>query len=274
MSIKGLKCRECKREYEISPIHVCEFCFGPLEIDYDYDSIDISREEIESGPLSIWRYKKLLPVESNELVDLQTGFSPLLKADNLAKAIGLKRLWIKNDTVNPTYSFKDRVVSVALTKAREFGFDTVACASTGNLANSVAAHAAQAGFKSYIFIPHDLEQGKIINSAIYNPNLIGVKGSYDDVNRLCAEIANEYKWAFVNINIRPFYAEGSKTLGFEVAEQLGCAPEQLLIFGVQPKDLSWGLELSPEVASAVPRVIELVVAELGLKGRRVINSGK
>jgi threonine synthase len=228
--IKGLKCRECAREYEIKPIHVCEYCFGPLEVDYDYSSIDISREEIESGPLSIWRYKKLLPVETDNVVDLQAGFSPLLKADNLAKAIGLKKLWIKNDTVNPTYSFKDRVVSVALTKAREFGFDTVACASTGNLANSVAAHAAHSGFKSFIFIPFDLEQGKIINSAIYDPVLIGVKGSYDDVNRLCAEIANEFNWAFVNINIRPYYAEGSKTLGFETAEQLGWrAPDHVVV---------------------------------------------
>lgn len=228
--IKGLICRECKREYEIKPIHVCEFCFGPLEVNYDYSSIDISRKEIENGPLTIWRYKKLLPVQTDDVVDLQTGFTPLLKADNLARVLGLKKLWIKNDTVNPTYSFKDRVVSVALTKAREFGFDTVACASTGNLANSVAAHAAHCGFKSYIFIPYDLEQGKVINSAIYNPVLIGVKGSYDDVNRLCAEIANEYKWAFVNINIRPYYAEGSKTLGFETAEQLGWrAPDHVVV---------------------------------------------
>lgn len=228
--IQGLKCRECNRKYPAEAIHVCEYCFGPLEVDYDYDAIDITKEEIQAGPNSIWRYKKLLPVDTDDVVDLQAGFSPLLRADNLAKVLGLKKLWIKNDTVNPTYSFKDRVVSVALTRAKEFGFDTVACASTGNLANSVAAHAAHSGFKSFIFIPYDLEQGKIINSAIYNPVLVGVKGSYDDVNRLCAEIANEFKWAFVNINIRPYYAEGSKTLGFETAEQLGWrAPDHVVV---------------------------------------------
>jgi len=219
--IKGLVCKECKREYPAEALHVCEFCFGPLEVNYDYEAIKLTREAIANGPLTIWRYKELLPVETDELVDLQAGFTPLIEAKNLAKLLGLKKLWLKNDTVNPTFSFKDRVVSVALTRAREFGYKTVACASTGNLANSVAAHAAKAGLEAYIFIPYDLEQGKILNSAIYKPNLIGVHGSYDDVNRLCSEIASEFNWAFVNINIRPYYSEGSKTLGFETAEQLG-----------------------------------------------------
>lgn len=221
--IKSLICRECEREYPIEPLHVCEFCFGPLEVNYDYEKIAaaVSRETIEAGPRTIWRYKDLLPVEGKEIVDISAGFTPLLRAENLAKELGLKELYLKNDTVNPTYSFKDRVVSVALTKAREFGYDTVACASTGNLANSVAAHAAKAGLKAYIFIPADLERGKVVSSAIYEPTLVGVDGSYDDVNRLCSEIAAEFGWAFVNINIRPYYAEGSKTLGFETAEQLG-----------------------------------------------------
>lgn len=230
--VKGLVCRECEREYPAEPLHVCEFCFGPLEVVYDYKGLKraLSRKAIEDGPLSIWRYKSLLPVDGENLVDLQGGFSPLIKADNLAKALGISSLYLKNDTVNPTYSFKDRVVSVALTKAREFGFNTVACASTGNLANSVAAHAARANFKAYIFIPADLEKGKIVCSAVYNPTLVGVKGSYDDVNRLCSEIAAEFDWAFVNINLRPYYAEGSKTLGFETAEQLGWkSPDHVII---------------------------------------------
>ena len=230
--VKGLVCRECEREYPAEPLHVCEFCFVPLEVVYDYKGLKraLSRKAIEDGPLSIWRYKSLLPVDGENLVDLQGGFSPLIKADNLAKALGISSLYLKNDTVNPTYSFKDRVVSVALTKAREFGFNTVACASTGNLANSVAAHAARANFKAYIFIPADLEKGKIVCSAVYNPTLVGVKGSYDDVNRLCSEIAAEFDWAFVNINLRPYYAEGSKTLGFETAEQLGWkSPDHVII---------------------------------------------
>ena len=230
--VKGLVCRECEREYPAEPLHVCEFCFGALEVVYDYKGLKraLSRKAIEDGPLSIWRYKSLLPVDGENLVDLQGGFSPLIKADNLAKALGISSLYLKNDTVNPTYSFKDRVVSVALTKAREFGFNTVACASTGNLANSVAAHAARANFKAYIFIPADLEKGKIVCSAVYNPTLVGVKGSYDDVNRLCSEIAAEFDWAFVNINLRPYYAEGSKTLGFETAEQLGWkSPDHVII---------------------------------------------
>ncbi len=233
MNIKGLRCKECEREYDIAPVHVCEFCFGPLEVVYDYDEIrkNIDRKKIEDGPPTIWRYIDLLPVNKDaKRIDLDVGHTPLVKAKNLGKILGLDNLYIKNDTVNPTYSFKDRVVSVALNRAMEFGFKTVSCASTGNLANSVAAHAAKAGLDSYIFIPSDLEAGKIISTAIYGPKLIAVKGNYDQVNRLCAEIAGEYKWAFVNVNIRPFYAEGSKTLAFETAEQLGWkAPDHVVV---------------------------------------------
>lgn len=221
--VKGLVCRECGKEYPVEPIHVCEFCFGPLEVVYDYQEIkkSISREKIENGPKSLWRYIDLLPVEYPS-VGLNAGFTPLKKAENLGRLLGLENLYIKDDSVNhPTLSFKDRVVSVALSKAKEFGFDTVACASTGNLANSVAAHAAQAGFNCFVFIPANLESQKIFGSLVFKPTVVAVEGNYDDVNRLCSEIANELNWAFVNINIRPFYAEGSKTLAFEVVEQLG-----------------------------------------------------
>jgi threonine synthase len=218
-----LKCRECAREYPIAPRHVCEYCFGPVEVSYDYEGIKraVTRERIERGPASLWRYADFLPVDEEYRVDLGAGYTPLLRANNLAKRLGLKNLYIKNDTLNPTWSFKDRVVAVASSKAREFGFSTLACASTGNLANSVAAHAARAGMESYVFIPADLEAGKILGSAIYAPNLIAVDGNYDQVNRLCAELGDKNGWAFVNINVRPFYSEGSRTLGFEVAEQLG-----------------------------------------------------
>ena len=221
--VKALRCRECSREYPIEPLNVCDFCFGPLEVMYDYDAIArvISRERISLGPLSMWRYQDLLPVDGANAVDINAGFTPLVRAENLARCLGLEELYLKNDCVNPSYSFKDRVVSVAATKAQEFGFDTVACASTGNLACSVAAHAARAGMRAYVFIPADLEQGKVVGAAIYNPTLVAVEGSYDEVNRLCSEVADNYPWAFVNINVRPFYAEGSKSLGFEVAEQLG-----------------------------------------------------
>lgn len=222
--VKGLRCRECGEMYPIAPIHVCELCFGPLEVVYDYEKIKktISKEAITSRKKSMWRYKELLPIDDEPTVGIDAGFTPLIKANKLAKALGVRELYIKNDTVNhPTFSFKDRVVSVAISKAREFGFDTVACASTGNLANSVAANAAACGMKSYIFIPYNLEQAKVLNTQIYGANVIGIKGNYDEVNRLSSEIAGKYGWAFVNINIRPYYAEGSKTLGLEVAEQLG-----------------------------------------------------
>ncbi|MFQ5975126.1 MAG: threonine synthase [Candidatus Hydrothermarchaeales archaeon] len=220
--VLGLKCRNCGKEYEEGPLSICEECFGPLDVVYDFEGIkdNTTKKSIASGPKDIWRYKNLLPVNEN-VINMCTGFTPLHKVDNLAECLGLKELYVKNDSVNPTFSFKDRVVSVAVTKAIEFGFDTVGCASTGNLANSVAAHAAKAKLNCYIFIPFDLNIGKVIPTLAYGPNLIGVEGNYDTVNRLCAEVAGYYNWGFVNINLRPFYSEGSKTLGFEVAEQLG-----------------------------------------------------
>src|SRR6266567_1698585 len=222
--MRALKCRECGREYPLMATHVCEFDFGPLEVVYDYERIKqtLTAAAIQSRPNSMWRYRELLPVADDPTVGLQVGFTPLVKADRLAKRLGIRELWIKNDTVNyPSLSFKDRVVSVALSRAKELGFTTVACASTGNLANSVAANAASAGLRAYVFIPSDLEQGKILNSLIYGANVIGIKGHYDEVNRLCAEIAGRFGWAFVNVNMRPYYAEGSKTMGYEIIEQLG-----------------------------------------------------
>ena len=222
--MRALKCRECGREYPLTANHVCEFDFGPLEVVYDYDRIKkaLTREVIQSRPKGMWRYRELLPIANQPTVGLQVGFTPLVKADRLAKKLGIRELWIKNDTVNyPSLSFKDRVVSVALSRAKELGFDTVACASTGNLANSVAANAASAGLRAFVFIPSDLEQGKIMNSLIYGASVIGIKGHYDEVNRLCAEIAGKFGWAFVNVNMRPYYAEGSKSMGYEIMEQLG-----------------------------------------------------
>ena len=222
--MKALKCRECGREYPLAATHVCEFDFGPLEVAYDYDRIkqSLTKKAIESRGKNMWRYRELLPIAGDPTVGREVGFTPLIKADRLAKKLGIRELWIKNDTVNyPTLSFKDRVVSVALSRAKELGFTTVACASTGNLANSVAANAAAAGLKAYVFIPSDLEQGKVVNSLVYGANVVGIKGHYDEVNRLCAEIAGKYGWAFVNVNMRPYYAEGSKSMGFEIIEQLG-----------------------------------------------------
>ncbi len=220
----GLRCKECGHPYEAGARHVCEdVCFGPLEVVYDYEAIRnrVSRASIEAGPTSIWRYREFLPIEGDP-IDVGTGFTPLLKANRLARRLGLRNLYIKNDGVNmPTLSFKDRVVSVALTRARELGFTTVSCASTGNLANSTAAIAAHAGMECCVFIPSDLEMGKVLGTLIYNPTLMAVKGNYDQVNRLCSEVANTYGWGFVNINLRPYYSEGSKTLGYEVIEQLG-----------------------------------------------------
>jgi len=221
---RGLQCRECGRKYPKEPLYVCEYCFGPLEVDYDYEKIrkKLTKEVIKSRPKNLWRYRELLPVEREPTSGLKSGFTPLIRARNLEKALGVKELYLKDDSVNhPTLSFKDRVVAVALSKAKEFGFDTVACASTGNLGNSVAAQAAIANLKRYIFIPADLELGKIVASLIYDPILVAVEGNYDQVNRLCSEIATQYKWAFVNINIRPYYAEGSKTYAYEIVEQLG-----------------------------------------------------
>ncbi len=233
--IKGLKCRECHRSYKAEAIYVCEFCFGSLEVDYDYDRIkeSLTREKIEKGPKSIWRYRELLPIEKQPTVGFHAGFTPLFKADNLARELGMKELYIKDDSVcHPTLSFKDRVVAVALTRAKELGFKTVACASTGNLAGSVSAQAAWAGLNRFIFIPADLEAGKVVGSLTYAPNLVAVEGNYDDVNRLCAEIAARYRWAFVNVNIRPYYAEGSKTYGYEIMEQLGWRTPQHVVVPV------------------------------------------
>ncbi len=233
MFVEGLRCRECSRAYPSEALHVCDFCFGPLEVTYDYEAVaaHISAETVSAGPQTIWRYADLLPADAAAPVDLGAGFTPLVRADRLASELGLGELWLKNDTVNPTGSFKDRVVSVALTKARELGFKVAACASTGNLANSVAAHATRAGMESYVFIPHDLERAKVVTTAVYGGHLVEVQGNYDDVNRLCAELTAEHpSWAFVNVNVRTYYAEGSKTLAFEVAEQLGWqAPDHVVV---------------------------------------------
>ena len=231
--VEGLRCRECGRAYPAEALHVCEYCFGPLEVSYDYDAVAAatSRESIAAGPTTIWRYANLLPAHNDGAVDLGAGFTPLVRADRLAAELGLGEVWLKNDTVNPTGSFKDRVVAVALARARELGFKVAACASTGNLANSVAAHAARAGMRHFVFIPADLEAAKVVTSAVYGDSLVAVNGSYDDVNRLCAELASEHPtWAFVNVNLRTYYAEGSKTLAFETAEQLGWeAPDHVVV---------------------------------------------
>ena len=231
--IKGLQCRECGRPYPAKPLHVCEFCFGPLEVHYDYATLQkiVTRKRIETGPPTMWRYRDLLPIEQENPVGKHCGMTPLTRAKNLAEALGAREVYIKNDAVcHPSLSFKDRVVAVAVTKAMEFGFEVVSCASTGNLANSVAAHAAEAGLKSFIFVPADLEQGKIVTTAVYGATIVAIKGNYDEVNRLCAEVADAYPWAFVNTNVRPFYSEGSKTLSFEVVEQLGWTyPDHIVV---------------------------------------------
>ena len=231
-TVINMKCRECGKGYPIEPINVCEFCFGPLEIVYDYEFIKrtVTRKTIEAGPHSMWRYHQFLPVNHEDAVDIGTGFTPLIRAKNLGRMLGLKNLYIKNDAVNPTYSFKDRPVSVTTTKALEFEFSVLACVSTGNLMGSVAAHGAAAGMDTMVFFPSDLERGKMVGAAIYGPKLVAVDGTYDDVNRLGSELADNNNWAFVNINMRPFYAEGSKTLGYEVAEQLGWrAPDHCVV---------------------------------------------
>lgn len=221
----GLKCKgECAREYDKQAIYACEYCFGPLEVVYDYEKIGrvFTRQKIESRTRNLWRYRELLPIDGDPQDGLLSGYTPLVPAPTLARRLGLRELWIKNDGVNfPTLSYKDRVVPVAISRARELGFDTIGCASTGNLANSVAAHGARAGLRCVIFIPSDLEASKVIASQIYDPDLVAVEGNYDDVNRLCSEIAAKYRWAFVNVNMRPYYTEGAKTYGFEIAEQLG-----------------------------------------------------
>src|SRR6516165_1618595 len=232
MPPESLRCKECKTSYPLDARYVCERCFGPLEVTYashaQPDPAELKRR-IQAGPHSLWRYGDFLPVQSPPRGTLPAGLTPLLRADQLAERLGLREVWIKNDAANPTHSFKDRVVSVALARARELGFETIACASTGNLANAVAAHSAAAGLESYVFIPSDLEEQKILATGVYGTNLVAVRGNYDDVNRLCTELAAERDWAFVNINMRPYYSEGSKTLAFEIAEQLGWeAPDRVV----------------------------------------------
>ncbi len=222
--VKALECKECHEHYPLKPLTVCDLDFGPLEVAYDYEAMKgkVTRETIDAGPRSLWRYRDLLPIEGEPRAGFQSGFTPLIKADRLAAELGVKELYIKDDSANyPSYSYKDRVVSVALTKAIEFDFDTVGCASTGNLAHSVAAHAAAAGLRACVMIPHDLEEGKIVATLSFGPRMFRIKGNYDDVNRLCSQIADKYRWAIVNVNLRPYYTEGAKTHGFEIAEQMG-----------------------------------------------------
>jgi threonine synthase len=251
--VLGLKCKECGHRAPIKPLHVCEACFGPYEVEYDYAAMrgKVTRESIAAGPKSLWRYRDLLPVEVPR-TGFFSGFTPLRKAGRLGKLLGCSNLWIKDDSCNyPTYSYKERVVSVAISKAIEFGFDTVGCASTGNLANSTAAHAAQAGIRCFVMIPHDLEQGKVLGSLIFGPTMVRIRGTYDDVNRLCTEIADKYGWAIVNVNLRPYYTEGAKTHGFEIAEQMGW---QLPQHTVVP---TAGGTILPKIYKAYKELIEL-----------------
>jgi threonine synthase len=234
MAVSHLECKECKTRYPLEALYVCERCFGPLEACYELSGSELDvatlRRRIQGGPQNIWRYADFLPLQEGppgpsgrlaSRVGLPAGCTPLIRADRLAERLGLREVWVKNDTANPTHSFKDRVVSVAAARARELGYEVIACASTGNLANSVAAHGAALGLDSYVLIPADLEEQKVLATGIYGTHLVAVEGTYDDVNRLCTELCAEREWAFVNVNLRPYYAEGSKTLAFEIAEQLG-----------------------------------------------------
>src|SRR5258706_8317241 len=255
--VLGLKCKECGHRIPAKPLHVCEQCFGPYEVEYDYAAMKgkVTRESISKGPKSLGRYKYPPPVATPK-VGFPPGFTPLKKADRLAKELGCKNLYIKDDSCNyPPYSYKERVVSVAISKAIEFGFETVGCASTGNLANSVAAHAAQAGLRCFVMIPHDLEQGKVLGSLIFGPNMVRIRGNYDDVNRLCTEIADKYGWAIVNVNLRPYYTEGAKTYGFEIAEQLGWHLPQHTVVPTA------GGTILPKVYKAYREFIELGLVE-------------
>ena len=255
--VLGLKCKECGHRTGVSPVHVCEACFGPYEVEYDYAKMTgkVTRESIGRGPRSLWRYVDLLPVDVPR-VGFHSGFTPLKRANRLAAELGVSELWIKDDSCNyPTYSYKERVVSVAISKAIEFGFDTVGCASTGNLANSTAAHAAQAGIRCFVMIPHDLEQGKVLGSLIFSPTMVRIRGTYDDVNRLCTEIADKYGWAIVNVNLRPYYTEGAKTYGFEIAEQLGWRLPQHTVVPTA------GGTILPKVYKAYQELIELGLVE-------------
>jgi len=232
MAVRGLVCRECGRRFAAEPIFVCEQCFGPLEVEYDLGGLDAAalRDRIAAGPASIWRYQDLLPVSRVPEWDLVPGCTPLVRAHRLGEALGLRNLYLKNDTRNPTWSFKDRVVAVAVAAVKQFGFSVLSCASTGNLANAVAAHAAKAGLRAVVFIPKGLERAKVVTTSVYRPTVVEVEGTYDDVNRLCLEIGDEHRWAIANVNLRPYYSEGAKTLAFEVAEQLGWrAPDRVIV---------------------------------------------
>ena len=256
--VSALRCKECGTEYPITPRTLCDDCFGPVEVAYDYDAMrgQVTRQSIEDGPRSLWRYRDLLPIEHEPTVGLMSGYTPLVKADRLAEALGMSELYIKDDSVNyPSLSYKDRVVSVALTKAVEFGFDTIGCASTGNLAHSVSAHGARASLRTFVMIPHDLEEGKIVGSSIFGPRVIKIRGNYDDVNRLCSQIADKYGWAIVNVNLRPFYTEGAKTHGFEIGEQMGWRLPKHTVSPVA------GGTILPKIAKSYRELIDLGLVE-------------
>lgn len=256
--VRALTCKECGKDYPIEARTACFDDFGPVEVSYDYEALSrhVTRESIERGPRSLWRYRDLLPIDGEPRSGLTSGFTPLIKADNLARELGVRELYIKDDSANhPTCSYKDRVVSVALTKAMEFGFDTVGAASTGNLAHSVAAQAARAGLRAFVLIPDDLEGGKIVSTQVFGPNMIRIRGNYDDVNRLCSEIADKYGWAIVNVNLRPFYTEGAKTHGFEIAEQLGWRLPQHTVVPVA------GGTILPKIWKAYQEFIKLGLVE-------------
>ncbi len=256
--VQSLRCKECEATYPIEPRTVCDNDFGPVEVAYDYAAMrgKVTRASIEAGPASLWRYRDLLPIEGEPRAGLRSGFTPLIKADNLARELGVRELYIKDDSVNyPTFSYKDRVVAVALTKAIEFGFTTVGCASTGNLAHSVAAHAAKAGLHTFVMIPDDLEEGKMAGMSVFGPRIVRIKGNYDDVNRLCSQIADKYRWAIVNVNLRPFYTEGAKTHGFEIAEQMGWRLPKHTVVPVA------GGTILPKVAKAYQEFIGLGLVE-------------
>jgi threonine synthase len=256
--VKSLRCKECGTDYPVSPRTLCDDCFGPVEVCYDYDRMrgQVTRDSIEAGPRSLWRYRDLLPIEGEPTVGLLSGMTPLVKADRLAQKLGVEELYIKDDSVNyPSLSYKDRVVSVALTKAVEFGFDTVGCASTGNLAHSVSAHGARGSLRTFVMIPHDLEEGKIIGSRVFGPRMVKIRGNYDDVNRLCSQIADKYGWAIVNVNLRPFYTEGAKTHGFEIAEQMGWRLPKHTVSPVA------GGTILPKIAKSYRELIDLGLVE-------------
>jgi len=256
--VRGLACKECGAAYEITARMICDACFGPVEVAYDYEAMarTVTKESIAAGPRSLWRYRDLLPIDGEPRAGLRSGFTPLVRAERLARELGIAELYIKDDGSNhPTFSYKDRVVSVALTRAAEFGFEVVGCASTGNLAHSVAAHAAAAGLRSVVLIPHDLEEGKIVGTLVFGPRMVKIRGNYDDVNRLCTQIADRYGWAIVNVNLRPYYTEGAKTHGFEIAEQMGWRLPRHTVIPVA------GGTILPKVWKAYQELIQLGLVE-------------